>query len=229
MTILTPLAGALALVVLSVLTLLLAAVEARRFAARGGRAHLYWSAGLGLVVVTILFEAVFYSGAWSELLAQSYLFLVAVLVGLLSLGSAELLLPARARPIYAGYVAVTCAIVGYFSLTQPVAPSILSDGVFTGNPSLAVILASSLVTLPAAAVMVIGSLRSAVKLRQWRLLYVTAGILVISAAGTLYIVSVPITLYFAEFVGVLLLFIGFGGLPARSAARSPAPSAAGGA
>jgi len=228
MMIVAPLAGSLALVVLAALTLLLAGVEARRYRERGLRAHLFWSAGLALVVVTILFEAVFYFGVWSEPLAQSYLFLVAVLVGLLSLGSAELLLPERARPIYAAYVVATSALVGYLSFTQSVSPTILSDGVFTGNPTLAVILASSLVTVPAAAVMVVGSLKSAFKLKLWRLLYVTAGILVISAAGTLYIVSVPITLYFAEFVGVLLLFVGFGGLPARSPTGSTAASPAGG-
>jgi hypothetical protein len=226
---LPPLVGALALSVLAVLTVVLMVVEARRYVQRRMRPHLFWSVGLALVVVSLAIEAIFYAGGWSVPAAQSYFFLVALLVGVLSLGSAELLLPHQYRAPYAVYVAVLSAVTAYLCFVDPIGRGVLSGGVVTGNPSLGVLVASSCVTVPAAAIMVIGSIRSALQLRQWRLLYVAAGILVISAAGALYIVSIPITLYFAEFVGVFLLFVGFGGLPSRHASARGVPQVAGGA
>jgi len=225
----SPDAGTVSLVLLAALTTILAAVEARRYAQRSTRAHLFWTAGLALVVVTLLIEAVFYFGTWSAPLAQSYFFLVAILVGLLSLGSAELLLPMRARWAYAAYMVALMGVVGFYSFTEPVDASILSGGVVTGNPPLDVVVASTLLTVPAAALMVVGSVRSALQSRQWRLLSLAAGIVVISAAGGLYIVAVPITLYFAEFLGVFLIYVGFGGYPigaaVRRAAAAPSPGA----
>jgi hypothetical protein len=210
-------AGTISLLLLAALTAILAGVEVRRYRSRGGRAHLYWAGGLSLVAFTLAIEAVFYYGTWSTVLAQSYFFLVALLVGLLSLGSAELLLGPRARLTYGAYVALMSLAVAVFSFTEPIDSSILTGGVVTGNPPLDVVITSTLLTVPAAAVMVVGSVRSALKLRQWRLLSLAAGILVISAAGGLYIVSVPITLYFAEFVGVFLIYVGFGGFPIGAA------------
>lgn len=225
----SPDAGTVSLILLAALTCILAVVEARRYAARYVRAHLYWCAGLALVAASLLIEAVFYYGLWSPVLAQSYFFLVAVLVGLLSLGSAELLFPLRARIVYAAYTVAMMVAVGVYSFTRPIDVSILNGGVVTGNPSLEVVITSTLLTVPAAAVMVIGSVRSALQTRQWRLLSLAAGILVISAAGGLYVVSIPITLYFAEFVGVFLIYVGFGGFPLGSAHRRAASAPTGSA
>ena len=75
--------------VLGLLAALLGVVEWRRFRAQGARAHLYWSIGLFLVFFTLIEEVVFYAGYWTSALLGSYFFLVALLVGLLSFGSAE--------------------------------------------------------------------------------------------------------------------------------------------
>ncbi len=213
--------------VLGLLAALLGVVEWRRFRAQGARAHLYWSIGLFLVFFTLLEEVVFYAGYWTSALLGSYFFLVALLVGILSFGSAENGLPAKWRRAYTAYVGVATAVVGFFCLTDPVSGSVLSQGVVTGNPSLGIILSSTALTVPAAALMAGLALLGVYRKRVWRLAYIAAGILVISAAGGLYIVSVPVTLYYAEFIGVLLLYIGFGGVR-PSTLRRPAPAAAGG-
>lgn len=206
----TPPEGAVALVALGALALLLAAVEVRRAKGPLARAHTAWAVGLGLVALTLVQEAAFFVGYAPEGLVRSYLWLVAILVGILSLGSAQLWASARARLVYAGFVgaasvaaAVACALV-------PLLPGLLVDGVVSGPLPLAILLASSALTFPGAGVMILGSVRGALRSRRWRLLYIAAGVVVISAAGGLYLASVPITLYFAEFAGVALLFLGFG-------------------
>jgi hypothetical protein len=224
MNLVSPTAGAIGLILLAALTSILAVVEARRYSERSARAHLFWTVGLVMVAVSLVVEAVFFYGTWSSVLAQTYFFLVAVLVGLLSMGSAELLFSVRAKWAYGAYMVGMMATVGFLSFSEPIDSSILSGGVVTGNPPIAVVIASTMLTVPAAAIMIYGSVRSAFQLRQWRLLSLAAGILVISAAGGLYIVSVPITLYFAEFVGVFLLYVGFGGFPIGSATRRPSAS-----
>jgi hypothetical protein len=213
--------------VLGLLAALLGVVEWRRFRAQGARAHLYWSVGLLLVFFTLVEEAIFYYGYWTSALLDSYFFLVALLVGVLSFGSAENGLPAKWRRVYTAYVGVAAAVVGFFCLTNPVSGAILTQGVVTGNPSLGIVLSSTALTVPAAALMAGLALIGVYRKRVWRLAYIAAGILVISAAGGLYIVSIPVTLYYAEFVGVFLLYVGFGGVR-PSALRRPVPSTAGG-
>ncbi len=213
------------LVVLAAIALLLAVSEFRRYQSQGLRAHLFWSAGLALVTVTLLEEAAFLAGWWSPVLIQSYLFLVAFLVGLLSLGSAEGALRGSARTVYTGFVGVASALVALTCLLEPASSAILNGGIVTGNPPRGIVLASTLLTVPAAALMAVGALVAARRERRWRLAWIAAGIIVISIAGALYIVSVPETLYYAEFVGVVLLYFGFGGIQPAHVARGIASPA----
>lgn len=217
----------LSLGVLGLLSALLAVVEWRRYRAQGSRAHLYWSVGLFLVFFTLVEEAVFYQGYWSSLLLGSYFFLVALLVGVLSFGSAENGLPAPWRRLYMAYVAAAAVVVGYFCVIDPVPESVLIQGVVAGNPSLGIVLSSTALTVPAATLMAGLALLGVYRKRVWRLAYIAAGILVISAAGGLYIVSIPVTLYYAEFIGVVLLYLGFGGVR-PTALRRLAPTPTGG-
>ncbi len=228
MTDLPPGDGALALGVLAALALVLTVAELRRYRDGRGTAHAYWAVGLALVAATLFEEAAFYAGVTSVALLQAYLVLVAVLVGTLSLGSAQFWARPLYRRLYAGYVVVSSAATAIACAVTAAPLSIIVGGVVTGNPPLAIVVTSSLVTFPAAAVMVVGSLRDAFRTKVWRLLYVAAGVIVISIAGGLYIAAFPITLYFAEFAGVFLLFLGFGVVPRRAPATAARAAPTGG-
>jgi hypothetical protein len=47
------------------------------------------------------------------------------------------------------------------------------------------------------------------KTRNKKLLSIIAGVIVVSIAGTLYIVAFPAFLYYAELAGIALLWLGF--------------------
>ena len=211
---------AASIVVLALLALLLMSVVARRYLARRQRFQLAWTVGLFLVAVTLFEEALFALGVLSSPLLQSYFFLVAVLVGALSLGSTALALSPRMHRAYAAYVGATSLLAGWACFAAPIPATVVVAGIVTGNPPLTVLIASVLVTVPASVLMVAISLWTAYRQRRWQLLYIAAGIVVISAAGGLYIASVPVTLYYAEFVGVFLLFLGFLKLPSPAASPS---------
>ncbi|HEV2231717.1 MAG TPA: hypothetical protein VGS18_05990, partial [Thermoplasmata archaeon] len=149
-------------------------------------------------------------------------------VGLLSLGSAELALGPRWRGVYRAFVAASTVLVLIVVLLYPAGRSDLSSGVFTNAPLL-VNLASSVLTFPAAILMAAGAILGALRTSRWRSLWTAAGIIVISLAGFLFIVSIPVTLYYAEFLGVVLLFVGFGAVPSFSARSAATRAASGGA
>jgi hypothetical protein len=212
------------IVVLSLVSLLLAVLVLRGFHRDHRNSHLYWGVGLLLVFVTLAEEVALFVGVWSQVLIQSYLVLVGVLVGLLSLGSAELSLKGRWKQAWFGYIGTTSVLLGVVGFLYAAPTSILAGGVVSGLPSTPVVVASSLVTYPAAGLLIVSSLYGALRGRRFQLLYITAGTLVISAAGSLYLASVPVTLYYAEFAGVVLLFLGFIKVPLLSTpAGRPTP------
>lgn len=214
---------AVSLLALSVITLVLAVLILRRFQRERQPCHLYWGVGIFLFFVTLVQEAVLDLGVWSQLLIQSYLILVAVLVGILSLGSAELSLRGRWRALWFGYIGVTSGVLVVVGLIVTVPTSIVSSGVVSGLPPTSIDVLSSLVTVPAALLLIVSALYGAVRYRRLNLLYIAAGTAVISAAGALYLVSLPATLYYAEFVGMVLLFLGFVKIPRLAIAGLPQP------
>jgi hypothetical protein len=216
---------AASLAVLSAVSLLLALLVLRRYFRERQTCHLYWSVGLFLVFVTLAQEVPLYVGVWSEPLIQTYLILVAILVGILSLGSAELSLSGRWRILYFGYIGVMSAALVVCGLLISVPSSIVVDGVVSGLPPPVIEVLSSLITFPAAALLFVSSIYGAIRRRRLNLLYIALGTAVISAAGALYLVSFPATLYYAEFVGVVFLFLGFVKIP-RLAAPGPRPGPA---
>ena len=210
------LAVASAIGVLSGISLLLAVFLLRKYA-RGRRpSYQYWGIGSLLVFVTLAQDAAHYAGVWPQLLLRSYLVLVALLVGILSLGSAELSLTGRWRGVWFGYIGATGVAVTVVGLVTPVPSSILYEGVVWNLPPLAIVVASSLLTIPGAMLLILASLYGAWTQKRLELLYITAGTIVISVSGSLYIGSFPTTLYFAVFVGVVLLFLGFVRVPGLS-------------
>lgn len=211
---------AVSLVVLAGISVVLGVLILRRFWPNRRFCHLYWGAGLFLSGVTLLQEAAFYLGAWSQLFVQTYFILVALLVGVLSLGSAELSLPTRWKRVWFGYIAaasLALVIVGYL---YAVPTSVVVAGVLSGMPATPVIIVSSLVTFPGAALLIASSLYGVVRDRRLYLLFITAGAIVFSVAGSLYLVSFPVSMYYAEFLGTALLFLGFVRVPGLSARLS---------
>ena len=213
---------AASLAVLSAVAFALALMVFLRFYRERQACHLYWSVGLFLVFVTLAQEVPLYVGIWSEPLIQSYLILVAVLVGVLSLGSAELSLSGRWRTLWFGYMGAMSVALVVCGLIVSVPSSVVVDGVVSGLPPPVIEVLSSLITFPAAALLFVSSLYGAIRQHRLNLLYIAAGTAVISAAGALYLVSFPATLYYAEFVGVVLLFLGFVKIP-RLVHPNPAP------
>jgi len=209
----------------SLIALVLAGLVLARYRRTGRRWHLFWGIGVFLVFVTLAEESALDAGLWSQWLIRSYLVLVAVLVGILSAGSAEMSLRGWWRRGWFGYVAASslaCAVVG--ALT-PISSTIMFQGVVWGLPPTDVVVISSVVTVPSALLLIVTSLYGAVRERRLQLLYITAGTAVFSLAGSLYIASFPAAMVYAEFAATLLLFVGFvrvGDRPAR--APSPAPS-----
>lgn len=207
------------LAVLAGLTFLLVAQMLRRYSAHRRPPDLYWSIGLLLTGITLAEEAVVYAGFFPTVLLQTYFFLVALLVGILSLGSASLSFSPRSFGIYSAYAIGMSLVTAVVAFSFPIPGSVVIQGVITGNPGLALIIVSSLLTFPAATLMAATSLLGAWHTHRWNLIYILAGILVISGAGSLYIVAVPVTLYYAEYIGVVLLFLGF----TRVSFGSPTP------
>jgi len=197
------------IVVLSAVALVLSGMVLAKYRSGRSLAHLFWGVGIVLVGLTLAEEAGLYFGLWSQLLIRSYFVLVALLVGILSLGSAEISLSGRWRSAWFAYVGlggVASIVVGAITT---VSPSVLRAGVVWGSPPLALVLASTVLTVPSALLLIVSSAYGAVRQHRPRLLYVTVGTAVIALSGSLYIVSFPVALYYAEFLGVLLLFLGF--------------------
>lgn len=216
---------AVSVAVLGVVALALASLVLSKFLRNRHPWHLYWSVGIYLVFVTLAEEAALALGIWSQLLIRSYLVLVALLVGILSLGSAELSLSRRWRLLWFGFVGAAGLACAVAVILSPVASSIMFQGVVWGLPPTIVVVASSVLTVPSALLLIGSSLYGVVRQRRFHLLYITLGTAVLSLAGSLYIVSFPATLYYADFVGVLLLFFGFVKVidrPAKVAQPAPA-------
>lgn len=208
------------LVALSLAALLLAALVFRPWRTGGSVPHLYWGIGLVLVFVTTLEEAVVYAGTVSAPLLTSYFVLVAILVGILSLGSAELVLKGRVKALWSSYILGLGALTAILGVVYPIpsAAAVLTGGVVTGNPPLAVLASSSLLTISASVMLAGSALYAAFWGKNWQLLYIAAGIIFISIAGSLFaFFSTPVLLYYAEFGGFVLLFLGFVKVPGLSA------------
>jgi len=123
-------------------------------------------------------------------------------------------------------VAVTSAAMVVVGLASSVPSSIVANGVVTGLPPLWVEVVSILITVPAALMLFFSSLYGALRQKRYQLLYIAAGTAVITAAGSLYLVSFPASLYYAEFVGIVLLFLGFVKVPGISAPAAKPQAAA---
>ena len=184
--------------------------------------QLMWASGLALAAGAMAIETVVYVGFVDSLLLQAYVFLSAALVGILSLGATRALRSPRFESVYRAYTLAACGLVGVASFSIPVPTTTVVGGVISGNPPFLLLLFSIFVTGPATVVLLYSAVVALRKSRKWQTLLVIAGALVLGAGGTLYIASFPVALYYAEFVGIVLLFFGIISLQ-RFAASVAAP------
>jgi hypothetical protein len=170
--------------------------------------QVWWAGGLALATGAMAVETTVYAGFLNEPLLQAYVFMSGALVGILSIGATRVLRRPRLEAAYSLYTLVACAALGAFSFETPMPLSMVTQGIITGDPPLTLLIISSLVTGPATVVLLASSASSLRRSRDWRTLLLVAGALVLGAGGTLYIASFPVALYYAEFIGIVLLFIG---------------------
>lgn len=195
-------------IVIFLLTIALAVIITLRYFKNRTRSLLFWSLGIWLFAFGVLLEIFFALDFYSGILIKTYLLIVAILVELLALGSSELL---KSPYIKAGYKAFSLAstiLLAYYLATSSIG-NILTDYIVYGNIPLNVAIVSSLITFPAAIMLVGVALKSYLKKRSNKLLSIMAGVIIVSIAGTLYIAQYPAFLYLSEFVGILALWYGF--------------------
>lgn len=214
---------------LALLFLLLTVLGARGFlkvVTSRRRTDLAWASGIALAAAAMGVELVVYLGVVSSPLLEAYVFFSAAIVGVLSLGATRILRSPRVEQAYTFWTLATCALVGILSAATPLSSRMVTEGIITGNPPLVLLVVSSLVTGPATIVLVAASVLSLRRSWRWQTLLMVAGALVLGAGGTLYIASFPVALYYAEFVGIILLFLGLMSLPQPSPGPVAAASAA---
>ncbi len=215
---------ATSLVLLSALLFVLSIRALVRFFETRSRAQLMWGSGLSIATAAMVVEAVVYLGVVSSPILQLYVFCSAAIVGVLSLGATKILKSPRVERGYTAYIVATSALVALASAVSPLPTSMVTSGIITGNPPLLLILLSSLVTVPATVVLLTATFLSLRRTWRWQTLLMAAGAIILGAGGALYIASFPIALYYAEFIGILLLFLGLVSLPSTAPAPATSPT-----
>jgi hypothetical protein len=186
------------------------------------RARIMWGTGLLFATGAMLVEAVVFWGADSGGMLQAYVFFSAAIVGVLSLGATRILRSPRVERAYTYYIVATVGLVALVSFLTPLPPAtMVTDGIITGDPPLLLLVLSSLVTFPATIVLLTASYLSLRRSWRWQTLLMIGGAMILGAGGTLYIASFPVALYYAEFLGIILLFFGLISMPQGSAATTP--------
>ena len=198
----------LSTIAILLLTVPLAVLITRRYILSKRCQFMFWSAGLWFFAIGVLLEVFFAFGIYNVALGDIYLFDVVILVEMLALGSLKLIDNRLVFKIYASY-AVLAALALILSLGYNNIGNILVNGVVFGVLPLQVVLVSMTSTFPAAIIILTIAAYSYIKRRSYKLLSIIAGVIVVSVAGTLYIVQFPAFLYYSEFFGILLLWLGF--------------------
>lgn len=214
---------AVSIAIILILSAILSIFLTTTYLAKKTSSYASWSIGLWLFTFAVLEEFLFSFGIYSQFLIRSYLAAVAILVQVLAIGSLQLF--GQRRPLVAYYVySATVTIVLFAALYTATVGDIISSYVVYGGLPLAVMISSSLVTFPAAAILVAVAAISFHKTHNWKMISIIAGVVVVSIAGTLYIAKFPVFLYYAEFGGILLLWAGFY-TPRKAVNRSGHPDA----
>ena len=191
-----------------VFSLMLAVYLTKDYLKKKRSSTLLWSSGLWIFAISVFLEILFSLNISSGTLMGPYLFLVALLVELLALGSMQLVKSPKLRYVYYAFAAITTLFLIY-AVAVSDNSGLVQNYVVSGTPSMLVIDSSSIVVFPATIVLIAVSLMSYLRKRDKRMLSIILGVIIVGVAGTLYIASFPSLLYIAEFVGVLFLWMGF--------------------
>ena len=198
--------------VVLVLSLGLAVVMGNKARKSKSPSLLFWFSAMVIFTASIFLELLFSVGEYDQFSLKMYVFLVALLVELLALGSVFLTSSKILHILYVAYSLATSSGLAISLYVFPLGRMIVSH-VFYGPLPLSDTIMSSAATFPAAAIIVV---KAAMDLRKGfnpNLASIIAGVVVVSVAGTLYIAGFPSFLYLAEFVGIFLLWLGFVRIP----------------
>jgi len=169
---------------------------------------MFWSSGMWAFALGVLLEVIFAFGTFDQFLIKLYLFIVAVLVELLAMGSMNLTMNKGLIVAYYVYSVISTAALA-ISLAYANIGNIITNYVVYGPLPLPVVITSSIVTFPAAAILIAVAAISYYKRHSYKMLSIITGTVIVSVAGTLYIAQFPAFLYYAEFIGILFLWLGF--------------------
>jgi hypothetical protein len=179
-----------------------------KFFKKKAKSQLAWSLGLWLFGVGVLLEILFSFNFYNAFLIKVYLASVAFLVSFLALGSTVLLKNKKVFSYY-GIFFILSAIFVVYSLIVSTIGNVLTNYVVFGVLPLLVVISSSVMTFPAAAMLIAVAVISYRKTSNKKMLSIIAGVVIVSVAGSLYIAHFPTFLYYSEFIGILLLWLGF--------------------
>ena len=190
------------------LTLGLAIIMSYRYVRKRSKPLLYWSTGMWFFVIGILLEVIFAFGIYSEFLIALYLFVVVMVVESLAIGSIQLIKSVKLKSSYYFYSIITTVLLAY-SLYASNIGNVITNHIVFGALPIFIVITSSIVTFPAAAILIAIAAISYLHRHSAKMLSIIAGVVVVSVAGTLYIAAIPAFLYYSEFIGILLLWLGF--------------------
>jgi hypothetical protein len=157
----------------------------------------------------VFIEILFAFGAYSGFLGNSYMLFVALIVEFLALGSINMVKRLLIRKTYYIFCVISTIFLIYVIIISPNIPIVNNARIAFTVTSLLVSIASSIITFPAAAILVIVAALSYKRTRNVKMLSIIAGVIVVSIAGGLYIEAIPAFLYYSEFIGIVLLWLGF--------------------
>ena len=190
------------------LTVPLASLMTYKYIGKRGKHQLYWSIGLWLFAFGVLLEVLFSFNIYNQILIKTYLLAVALLVAFLALGSVALLKNKKFQ-LYYGIFMIFSTVFVFYSLLVSNIGDILTNYVVFGFLPVLIVIASSIMTFPAAAILIIVAVLSYRKTSNKKMLSIITGVIIVSIAGSLYIAHFPAFLYYSEFIGILLLWLGF--------------------
>ncbi len=176
--------------------------------AKRQKQYLYWGIGMWIFAITDLLEVLFAWGVYSTGIAQAYLFLIALLVVPLAMGSISLTKSRIAMRAYVAYSVIASAALLYYVITSDIG-TIVTNGIVNGYMPTMVLVGSSIITFPGLAIIVGIAALGYVRTKRRKVLWIITGMLVFALGGMLYIASIPASVYYAEFAGLLMLWLGF--------------------